>query len=208
MWPRWLMSLMGNETEKVLGTFPSWAESELGMTLTFPRETKPDREPGSGLFTAVAVSGLDPSALIGAPYQLPSWRRGALAPGRASLQPPQGARLASPRLGRGPWLGGGCPGRDTAPPGLGNGVAANAAGPAAAAKPSHAPGISQASGADRLQPGSQGEHRAAPSRAARLPALRGWRAGAAARRDTSPDPPGQGVPAGAELPPLHQDDYE
>lgn len=44
----WLMYLMGNETEKVLGTFTGWAVSELGITMTFPSETQ--TQPGIGVW--------------------------------------------------------------------------------------------------------------------------------------------------------------
>lgn len=68
------MSSMGNETGKVLETFPSWAENNTDVSQRDPNLP----EQGSGLFTAVAVSGLHPIALIKASYQLPSWCVGAL----------------------------------------------------------------------------------------------------------------------------------
>lgn len=71
---------------------------------------------------AVGVSVLQPIALTGAPYQVPSWCMGALDPSRASHLPLTVSRAGrpSPRLDRGArGLGGGYPGRDTAPPELG-----------------------------------------------------------------------------------------
>lgn len=68
------MSPVGNETGKILETFPSWAENNRDVSQRDPDLT----EQGSGLFMAMTVSGLHPIALIKAPYQFPSWCVGAL----------------------------------------------------------------------------------------------------------------------------------
>lgn len=140
---------------------------------------------------AVAVSCLHPTALIRTPYQLPRWCLGALDSSREShqlLAASQSGR-PSPRLGRG-TLGGGSPGRDIA-------VGAGEWHGCGHCWVSHVPGISQASGADRLQPYSQGESRAVLSGVA----PRGWRASTMAQRQTSPNPPGSGSLWGLSSPP-------
>lgn len=57
------MSPVGTETGKVLDTFPSWAENNTDVSQRDPNLT----EQGSGLFMAMAVSGLHPIALVKAP---------------------------------------------------------------------------------------------------------------------------------------------
>lgn len=77
--------------------------------------------------------------------------------------------------------------------GLANGMTMDATGSAATTKPSYAPGISQASNADTMQPGSQSKDRDVLKGAVRPPAPWGWRAGTTAPATSQPQCSRQGV---------------